>query len=79
MAFVGDTMESTAPGPNDRTDVHLAVLPGTSRAGVALGHVYRATNVTPNTWSQAPGQEYPETRILWREHLHLPGLAAAAA
>eukprot|EP00969_Alexandrium_andersonii_P363679 15462465-Alexandrium_andersonii.AAC.1 len=65
MAFTGDTMESTAPGANNRTDVHLVVFANSSSKGIVLGHAYHTTNVAPNTWSQDPDQAYPETRLLW--------------
>eukprot|EP00969_Alexandrium_andersonii_P227149 10032308-Alexandrium_andersonii.AAC.1 len=34
MAFTGDTMESTAPGANSRTDVHLVVFANSGSKGI---------------------------------------------
>ena len=56
-------------------------LPAPMHAGdpTALGSAYHTTNVYPGTASQRAGQSYPESRILWRPCVSLPGLMEQAA
>ena len=79
MRLSGDELESSAPGAGERSDVWLLAWPAGSDVATALGSAYHTTNVFPGTASTNEGQSYPESRILWRPCMALPGLMDTAA
>ena len=79
MRLSGDELESSAPGAGERSDIWLLAWPTGSDEPTALGSAYHTTNVFPGTASMNEGQSYPESRILWRPCMELPGLMDAAA
>ena len=79
MRLSGDELESSAAGAGERSDIWLLARPKGSDVAKALGSAYHTTNVFPGTASMSKGQRYPESRILWRPCMKLPGLMDAAA
>ena len=79
MRLSGDELESSAPGAGERSDIWLLAWPTGSDEPTALGSAYHTTNVFPGTASMNERQSYPESRILWRPCMELPGLMDAAA
>ena len=79
MRLSGDELEASAPGAGERSDVWLLAWPSDASEPTALGCAYHTTNVFPGTASRNEGQSYPESRILWRPCMALPGLMEAAA
>ena len=61
------------------TDVLLLAWPAAAEFPSVLVSAYHTTNVPRGTASLNPGQEYPETRILWRQNVPLPNLLRLAA
>ena len=68
MRLAGDIMQSSAAEANERCDILLVGWPLSRSSPILLGHAYHTTNVVKNTWSEAPGQVYPESRVLCGRH-----------
>ena len=80
MRLVGEELETSAPGAGERADVLLlASGPKGDSDPKVLGIAYHTTNVPYGTASMRRGQPYPESRILWRQYILLPGLMEEAA
>ena len=79
MRLSGDVLEASAPGAGERSDFWLLARPNGACEPTALGLAYHTTNVFPGTASRNEGQSYPESRILWRPCVSLPGLMDEAA
>ena len=79
MRLSGDELESSAAGAGERSDIWLLARPTDSDVVTALGSAYHTTNVFPGTASMSKTQRYPESRILWRPCIKLPGFMNAAA
>ena len=79
MQLVGEELEASAAGAGERADVILLAWPKGAEEPTALGWAYHTTNVPRGTASMRPGQQYPESRILWRQCVSLPNLMTQAA